>query len=363
MPVIQSVTSVKQEAEEEEHEEKLPIVKLEPGLSKNLKRIESEILAEAAKKEDVRQKKEPELLLDPATGTMRKAGKRKSNDTTLKVPEKTVRKSRPEADTKCITQKVKLKASKRETGTGDEESESERSARKGGTEVDGKYITEKVKLKKGKLDKKRSSSEESEKRAKKSEADTKCITQKVKLKIGKTKVSSEDEEKVSRRNEVESKCVSHKVKLKKGSGVVGKEEEKGKSGKGKEELSAGISERPRRNMVPVKYENFDMKQEPLDDFPQENEASDASDDDEDDFEEAEEMEGSSKDKAYCTCKSAYNKNQPMIGCDGPCQDWYHFGCVGIPQNFRSIADWYCENCFYKLTKGDTQVVELLETDH
>lgn len=116
-------------------------------------------------------------------------------------------------------------------------------------------------------------------------------------------------------------------------------------------------------MVPVKYENFDMKQEPLDDFPQENEASDASDDDEDDFEEAEEMEGSSKDKAYCTCKSAYNKNQPMIGCDGPCQDWYHFGCVGIPQNFRSIADWYCENCFYKLTKGDTQVVELLETDH
>ena len=160
---------------------------------------------------------------------------------------------------------------------------------------------------------------------------------------------------------MESKlCVSQKVKLKKGS-VVGKEGEKIKPGKGKEELSAGCSDRPRRNMVPVKYENFDMKQEPLDDFSQENEASDASDndDDEDDFEVAEEMEGSSKDKAYCICKSAYNKNQPMIGCDGPCQDWYHFGCVGIPQNFRSIADWYCENCFYKLTKGDTQVVELL----
>ena len=67
------------------------------------------------------------------------------------------------------------------------------------------------------------------------------------------------------------------------------------------------------------------------------------------------MEGSAKDKAYCIRKSAYNKNQPMIGCDGPCQDWYHFGCVGIPQNFRSIADWYCESCFYKLTKGSTKV--------
>ena len=67
------------------------------------------------------------------------------------------------------------------------------------------------------------------------------------------------------------------------------------------------------------------------------------------------MEGSAKDKAYCICKSAYNKNQPMIGCDGPCQDWYHFACVGIPQNFRSIADWYCESCFYKLTKGSAKV--------
>jgi len=199
MPVIQSVTSVKQEAaEEEEQGEKLPIVKLEPGLSKNLKRIESEILAEAAKKENVRRKKEePELLLDPATGTMRKAGgKRRSNDTTLKVPEKTVRKSRPEADMKYITQKVKLKKGKREpgkTGTSDEESESERSVRKSGTQVDEKYITEKVKLKKGKIDNKRSNSEESEKEGRKisSEVDTKCITKKVKLKTGKVTKASE----------------------------------------------------------------------------------------------------------------------------------------------------------------------------
>jgi len=180
------------------------------------------------------------------------------------------------------------------------------------------------------------------------------ISEKTKLSRTRDKkmLSSEDENEDKNRNEVDSKCISQKIKLKKG---IGKQEEKIKTDKSKDESSTAISERPRRNMVPVKYENFDMKQEPLDDYPQENEASDASDDDEDEEDFAEEMEGSAKNKAYCTCKSAYNKNQPMIGCDGPCQDWYHFGCVGIPQNFRSIADWYCENCFYKLTKGDTQI--------
>ena len=100
-----------------------------------------------------------------------------------------------------------------------------------------------------------------------------------------------------------------------------------------------------------------MKEEPVDDDDPDDvmkEPSDASDN-EDDFDEAEEMEGSQKNRSYCNCKKAYNKNQPMIGCDGPCENWYHFGCVGIPQNFRSIADWYCEKCFYKLTNGSIEV--------
>ena len=365
MPVIQSVTSVvKQEAdqEQEQHEE-LPIVKVEPGLSKNLRRIESEILAETTKNS------EPEFLLDPATGTMKKAVKRKSSDTTLKVPEKVVRKNQPDPAMKYITQKVKLKKGigkgDEKTGQSEEESESVKSLRKSKKEETKNTKVQKAGSKIRKTARTRSTSEEGERGVSKNRTglDNKCITQKVKLKKedkDKAKVNSnrketpssddesEGDEEKQCRYDVDTKCISRKVKLKRG---IGKEENCTT-----DETSNNISERPRRNTVPVKYENFDMKQEPLDDYPQDNDGDDTSDDDDDDdFDEAEEMEGSAKDKAYCICKSAYNKNQPMIGCDGPCQDWYHFGCVGIPQNFRSIADWYCESCFYKLTKGSTKV--------
>merc|ERR1719186_2002465 len=48
---------------------------------------------------------------------------------------------------------------------------------------------------------------------------------------------------------------------------------------------------------------------------------------------------SHKEEVYCVCKSRYRSDRPMIGCDGPCKDWYHFNCVGIPKDFRSIAEW------------------------
>jgi len=58
---------------------------------------------------------------------------------------------------------------------------------------------------------------------------------------------------------------------------------------------------------------------------------------------------------YCVCKADYRADKPMIGCDGPCEDWYHFNCVGIPQDFRSIAEWYCEGCFLSITGGTRSV--------
>jgi len=64
---------------------------------------------------------------------------------------------------------------------------------------------------------------------------------------------------------------------------------------------------------------------------------------------------SRKNKVYCVCKSHYKSDKPMIGCDGPCKDWYHFKCVGIPEDFRSIAEWYCENCFLDITGGSRDV--------
>jgi len=64
---------------------------------------------------------------------------------------------------------------------------------------------------------------------------------------------------------------------------------------------------------------------------------------------------SRKEKVYCVCKSRYRSDKPMIGCDGPCEDWYHFNCVGIPKDFRSIAEWYCEGCFLNITGGSRNV--------
>jgi len=63
----------------------------------------------------------------------------------------------------------------------------------------------------------------------------------------------------------------------------------------------------------------------------------------------------SEEEVYCVCKSDYRADKPMIGCDGPCEDWYHFNCVGIPQDFRSIAEWYCEGCFLTITGGTRSV--------
>jgi len=62
-----------------------------------------------------------------------------------------------------------------------------------------------------------------------------------------------------------------------------------------------------------------------------------------------------QEEVYCVCKSDYRSDKPMIGCDGPCEDWYHFNCVGIPQDFRSIAEWYCEGCFLTITGGTKKV--------
>jgi len=64
---------------------------------------------------------------------------------------------------------------------------------------------------------------------------------------------------------------------------------------------------------------------------------------------------SQKEEVYCVCKSRYRSDRPMIGCDGPCKDWYHFNCVGIPKDFRSIAEWYCEGCFLRISGGSRDV--------
>ena len=51
-------------------------------------------------------------------------------------------------------------------------------------------------------------------------------------------------------------------------------------------------------------------------------------------------------KKYCYCKDIQSGR--MVQCDG-CQDWFHYTCAGLPDNFSSLDDWYCENCLSTTT--------------
>ena len=49
-------------------------------------------------------------------------------------------------------------------------------------------------------------------------------------------------------------------------------------------------------------------------------------------------------QVYCLCRS--DSRPPMVGCDGPCKGWYHFGCVGLKSS--PTGDWCCRSCIQKL---------------
>eukprot|EP00092_Neocalanus_flemingeri_P003167 GFUD01003385.1.p1 GENE.GFUD01003385.1~~GFUD01003385.1.p1 ORF type:complete len:437 (+),score=135.90 GFUD01003385.1:313-1623(+) len=113
------------------------------------------------------------------------------------------------------------------------------------------------------------------------------------------------------------------------------------------EKSQAVKSKTRNNKPPSKFDKFEMDEEQVDEAIEEQSKNV--------IEVKKRTSPTKKVKVYCKCKSTYTKNSPMIGCDGPCQDWYHFDCVGIPQNFRSIAEWYCEECFFKITNGSIEV--------
>ena len=70
-----------------------------------------------------------------------------------------------------------------------------------------------------------------------------------------------------------------------------------------------------------------------------------------------------EEKLWCKCQSA--ASDEMIQCDH-CDQWFHFPCVGIPEEFTSIASWYCEDCFLSLNEGSVELCicdEWYEADH
>jgi len=45
---------------------------------------------------------------------------------------------------------------------------------------------------------------------------------------------------------------------------------------------------------------------------------------------------------------------PMIGCDGTCEAWYHWPCVGITKEPPDDEEWFCPNCAKKNKKKSTK---------
>lgn len=51
----------------------------------------------------------------------------------------------------------------------------------------------------------------------------------------------------------------------------------------------------------------------------------------------------------CPACGRPDNGSPMIGCDGGCDGWYHWVCVGIRIAPDDTEDWYCTSCIAKKT--------------
>ena len=48
---------------------------------------------------------------------------------------------------------------------------------------------------------------------------------------------------------------------------------------------------------------------------------------------------------FCgVCNKRYNGKGSWIRCDGECQNWYHFNCVGPVTAEPPKGDWFCPKC-------------------
>ena len=52
-----------------------------------------------------------------------------------------------------------------------------------------------------------------------------------------------------------------------------------------------------------------------------------------------------KFKKYCKCDKINDQNRPMVQCDGPCQNWFHYDCAELPKDFYTECDWICRGCY------------------
>ena len=56
----------------------------------------------------------------------------------------------------------------------------------------------------------------------------------------------------------------------------------------------------------------------------------------------------------CPACGKPDDGSPMIGCDGTCEAWYHWPCVGITKEPPDDEEWFCPNCAKKNKKKSTK---------
>ncbi|KAK4634300.1 Set1 complex component spp1 [Fulvia fulva] len=102
----------------------------------------------------------------------------------------------------------------------------------------------------------------------------------------------------------------------------------------------------KKSGTPSTAKGTSAKGTPLNSSPAPSNRSYSADPDEETYEnEDEDMEGRSDDgDEYCICRKPDNGTF-MIGCDGPCEDWFHGKCVNIAERDKNLIDKYiCPNC-------------------
>ena len=53
---------------------------------------------------------------------------------------------------------------------------------------------------------------------------------------------------------------------------------------------------------------------------------------------------SDSNEVFCICRKP-DDHGVMIGCDGPCEDWFHLKCVNMSQQrTKLVQKWFCPNC-------------------
>lgn len=112
----------------------------------------------------------------------------------------------------------------------------------------------------------------------------------------------------------------------------------------KRKLESTRSDTPSSRMSRPAFKTGSSKGTPVNSSPAPSNRS-GSVDPSDEEEEEEEEEGTPvSDDLYCLCRRP-DTGTFMIGCDGPCDDWFHGKCVGIEERDKNLIDKFmCPRC-------------------